>query len=81
MNDKFHDSKRYVTSSTPVKTNKTDYGKQYIEALSNAGIVIKNEELVRDAAASFREDLGLSYNKRLNNELKEKWVRYYLHTC
>ena len=76
MEDKFRSSKTFTTTGQP-KKKFVDYGDQYIKALVEMNVKFQNPDDVKDVAASFRSDFAISGNKRLNKDLKNKWVEYY----
>ena len=74
MNDKFVSSKTFKTAPAPKKF--VDYDTQYIKALNLANPDIDS---IKEKIKSFRSDFGIPYNKRLNKEMKNKWIEYYNH--
>ena len=74
MNDKFVSTQTFKTA--PPQKKHVDYDAQYVKALNLSN---PDVEKIKEKAKSFRSDFGIPYNKRLNKDLKNKWIEYYKH--
>lgn len=76
MEDHFTSTRTYVTQASK-KPKFIDYDVQFIEALKDAKVAMHNPDAVKDAIQRFRSDFGIPLKKRLNKDLKQKWINYY----